>query len=104
MFLAYLNCAENAANPRITYHAFGFDNLASNVDVVDGTAKFNAWTNAISTGAFTTVPPGGVDTSIPVSVNMAEWAKTPALGLMIVTLDMQGGSDEALLIKVPTPK
>jgi minor extracellular serine protease Vpr len=94
----------SAANPRITYHAFGFDNLASNVDVVDGSAKFNAWTNAISTGAFTTVPPGGVDTSVSVSVNMVEWAKTPALGLMIVTLDMQGGSDEALLLKVPTPK
>ena len=35
-----------------------------------------------------------------IAVNSAEWSKTPAKGLMIVTFDNASGEDEAQLIDV----
>ena len=43
--------------------------------------------------------PGGTATET-ITKNAAEWALTPALGLMIVTLDNKAGTDEAQTIKV----
>ena len=43
--------------------------------------------------------PGGTAT-VPITKNAAEWALTPALGLMIVTHDNKAGADEAQTIKV----
>ena len=90
----------NAANPRLAYSAVGFD-LTDTVgpDPVDGIAKFNAWSSSISQGGFQTVAPGGTATET-ITKNAAEWALTPALGLMIVTLDNKAGTDEAQTIKV----
>jgi len=90
----------SAGNPRITYHAVAFDLINGGSDVVPGTAKFNVFAPAITTGGFATVPPGGTDTSNVITVNSAEWAVTPARGLMIVTLDNKSGKDEADLIEV----
>jgi minor extracellular serine protease Vpr len=91
----------SAANPRITYHIAAFDLTNGASKVVNGTAKFNAWSSAISQGGFATVAPGGTpDVSNVISVDSAEWAKTPALGLMIVTLDNASGEGEAQLIDV----
>jgi minor extracellular serine protease Vpr len=90
----------SASNPRITYHAVSFDLINSGVDEVKGSAKFNVWANAISTGGFATVPPGATDTSVPIAVNSDEWKLTPAKGLMIVTFDNKSGGDEAQLIPV----
>jgi minor extracellular serine protease Vpr len=90
----------SAANPQLTYRAESINLLNGDRKVVPGTAKFNAWTNAISfgNGGFTTVKPGATDTSVTVSVNPTQAAKTPALGVMVVTLDNQSGADEAQLI------
>jgi hypothetical protein len=90
----------SAANPRITYHAVAFDLLNGGVDEVRGIAKYNVWASAISQGGFATVAPRGTDASNTISVNSAEWALTPALGLMVVTLDNKSGEDEAQLIEV----
>ncbi len=91
----------SVANPRLSYGVTGFDlRRAASNDGVAGTAKFNPWTNAISTGSFASIPGGG-SASFPVSVNAAEWALTPAKGLMVVTLDNKNGRDEADLIAVP---
>jgi minor extracellular serine protease Vpr len=77
----------NAANPRFTYHAVSFDVTETNPpDVVDGSAKYNAWSPAISTAGFKTVAPGATAQET-ITVNAAEWALTPALGLMITTVD-----------------
>jgi minor extracellular serine protease Vpr len=90
----------NAANPRFAYSAVGFDLTdTEGPDVVDGIARFNAWSSSISQGGFQTVPPGGTATE-PISINAAEWALTPALGLMIVSTDNKAGADEAQLITV----
>ncbi len=90
----------SAANPRISYHARAFDLQNGGVKVVAGTAKYNVWSSAISQGGFATVAPRGSDDSNVISVNSAEWARTPAKGLMIVTLDNKSGKDEAQLIDV----
>ena len=90
----------NAANPRLAYSAIGFDVTETAApDEVDGIAKFNAWSSSISQGGFATVQPNGTAT-VPISKNAAEWAQTPALGLMIVTLDNKAGVDEAQTIRV----
>jgi minor extracellular serine protease Vpr len=87
----------SAVNPRLTYHAFGFDLTSSFVDVVAGTAKYNAYSSSISQGAFVPVPKGA-SVAVPVSINPTEWAQTPALGEMIVTLDNAAGKGEAALL------
>jgi subtilisin family serine protease len=91
----------SSTNPRITYHAVSFDLVGGTApDDVDGTARYNVWSPAISTGGFATVAPGTTDTSNAISINAAEWAQTPAQGLMVVTLDNKSGEDEAQLIPV----
>ena len=94
---------ENVAqkkSPRFTYHAVSYDLANGGTKVVAGSAKYNAWTSSISQGGFVTVAPGASDASTGISVNSAEAALTPALGLMVVTFDNKSGPDEAQLIPV----
>jgi minor extracellular serine protease Vpr len=87
---------------RFTYHAFSFDLLSDFVDTVGpatGGAEFNAGpTSAISQGMFASNIPVGGGGAVPVTINPAEWALTPALGSMIVSLDNKAGKDEAALM------
>ena len=85
-------------NPRFSYQAFAFNFEGG--EQVGGTAKFNAFTPAISTGQFVSVPPNGTAT-VPVSINTAEWAITKPLGVMVVSQDNVNGAPQADLI--PTP-
>lgn len=87
----------SAGNPRLTYHAFGFDLTSAFVDAVAGTAKYNAWSSSISQGAFATVPMGASG-AVPITITPAEWALTPALGAMVVSLDNKAGKEEAALL------
>jgi hypothetical protein len=89
-----------AANPRITYHATGFDVINGGGIDVPGVAKFNVWSSSISQGGFAVVAPGGSDTSTTIAVNSGEFAVTPAKGVMVVTLDNASGAPEAQLIPV----
>ena len=84
--------------PRFSYQAFAFN--FDGGEQVGGTAKFNAFTPAISTGQFVSVPPNGTAT-VPVSINTAEWANTKPLGVMVVSQDNANGAPQADLI--PTP-
>ena len=77
--------------------SFGLTDQTS--DSIAGTAKFNAFAPSISTGMFDTVAPNATATET-VTIEPAEWALTPSLGLMIVTHDNQSGQDEAQLIQV----
>lgn len=87
----------SAVNPRLTYHAFGFDVTSNFVDVVAGPAKYNAFSSSISQGDFVTVS-RGASGAVPITITPAEWAQTPALGTMIVTLDNKAGKEEAALL------
>jgi subtilisin family serine protease len=87
----------SAENPRFTYHANGFDLRSDFVDIVPGVGSYNAWSSSISQGMFANVPVGGAG-AVPVAITPAEWALTPALGSMIVSLDNKAGKDEAALM------
>jgi minor extracellular serine protease Vpr len=50
-------------------------------------------------GMFASVP-RGASGDVPVTITPAEWALTPALGVMIVALDNKAGKDEATLLGV----
>ncbi len=87
----------SAANPRLSYHINSFDLKANTVDVVPGVGTFNAYSSSISQGAFATVPKGASG-SVPITINPAEWTMTPALGVMVVSLDNKAGKEEAALL------
>ncbi|TLY75239.1 MAG: peptidase S8 and S53 subtilisin kexin sedolisin [Gammaproteobacteria bacterium] len=87
-----------ATNPRFSYVAQTFDLLTGDSDATTTAAKFNAFNSAISTGVFVTLPPG-TNASVPLSINRAEFRKTPALGQMVVSLDnLARGGSQALLV------
>ncbi len=86
------------ANPRLTYSAQVINLLDGSAAALAGTASFNAFTPAISNAMFVAVAPNATAT-VPVAVDPAEWAKTPALGLMVVTQDNRAGAPQARLIE-----
>jgi minor extracellular serine protease Vpr len=86
------------ANPRLTYSAQVFNLLDGSAAEVPGAASFNAFTPAISNAMFVPVAPKAT-ASVPVTVDPVEWAKTPALGLMVVTGDNRAGAPQARLIE-----
>jgi subtilisin family serine protease len=75
------------ANPRFSYVALSFDNVSGLAgDAITAVASFNAFNNSISTGAFVDLAPGS-NANVPISIDRAEFAKTPALGEMVVLLE-----------------
>jgi hypothetical protein len=96
-------CAEgspclSASNPRLRYHAVAFDTTTSTMDTVDGVASFNAFSPSVSTGGFNVVAPGARATQ-NIQLNRTEFARTPALGLLVISHDNRG-NDEAQTIAV----
>jgi subtilisin family serine protease len=88
----------SAASPRFTYFASVFNLLDDSFADVPGTASFNAFSPAISTGMFETLAPN-TTVVVPVTVDPTEWALTPAKGLMAVTEDNAAGRGEADLLE-----
>jgi len=69
-----------------TYWAKSFSLTDPTSDIIDGTATFNPFTPAVSTGMFDTVAPNGSATET-VSINAEELARSPVLGFMVVSHD-----------------
>jgi len=90
-----------AASPRFSYSAQSFDLLGPSEDVIPSTARFNAFDNAISTGAYAVLAPRD-KALVPLSLNPSEWSATPALGVMVVSLDnfWVGDFEQAQLLPV----
>ncbi|HWZ71924.1 MAG TPA: peptidase S8 and S53 subtilisin kexin sedolisin, partial [Casimicrobiaceae bacterium] len=86
-------------SPRFSYVVNAFNGITGESESVPGRAKFNAFTPSISTGQFVTVQPNGTAT-VPVSINTAEWAITPALGVMAVAVENLNGAPQADTIPV----
>jgi hypothetical protein len=59
---------------------------------------FNAFTPAISNGDWVPIAPGTTALE-PASIDPAEWALTPALGLMIVNKENGSGAAQAALLR-----
>jgi hypothetical protein len=96
----------SASSPRFTYAAQGFDGFTGNFDFLGETAtgsvgpdaaKFNAFTNALSTGAFVAVAPRS-KASVPLAIDRAEFRLTPPLGVMVVGIENFSGEEEAKLL------
>jgi hypothetical protein len=86
-----------ADHPRFSYNVVAFDLQSDAVDTFATGAKFNAFTPAISNGAFELVAPNAT-ASVPISIDPAEFGTTPALGVMIVAQDNRNGPQEARLL------
>jgi hypothetical protein len=92
-----------AANPRFTYTAESFDVRGDRgfvSDIVAGSASFNAFTPAISSGQVSYTVAINATVTASISINADEWDQTSALGLMIVTADNRSGAAQAQLIPV----
>jgi minor extracellular serine protease Vpr len=89
------------SNPRFSYVAQITDLLTlTTTDAIATPASFNAFNNSISTGAFVVLNPD-TNASVPISIDAAEFAKTPALGEMVVSLDnFARGGRQAILLSV----
>jgi subtilisin family serine protease len=87
------------AAPRISFTASLYAGRAGTDDVNSASGSYNPSTPAIRTGQTATVAPNAT-ASVPVTITPAEWAHTPALGVMIVGLDNAAGAAEATLIPV----
>ncbi|MEP6885439.1 MAG: S8 family serine peptidase [Gammaproteobacteria bacterium] len=85
-------------NPRFTYTVHAFDSTGAG-EALAGTASFNAFSPAISNAMFVPVVPN-TSADVPVTVNKAEFRKTPALGYMVVTEDNVSGRSQANLLKL----
>jgi minor extracellular serine protease Vpr len=88
----------SAANPRLTYEAYSW-NWNGVMNTVPGKASFNAFAPAISNGDYVEVAPGG-SASVPVTINPAEWALTPSLGVLVVDKENRSGAPQGATLRV----
>ncbi|WP_157756728.1 S8 family serine peptidase [Plantactinospora sp. KBS50] len=86
----------SAENPRLTYHAASFGIVDGLNDTIAGTASFNAFTPALTTGITDVVEPNR-STTQTVSVNRSEFARTPAKGWMVVSHENAARNETQLI-------
>jgi subtilisin family serine protease len=86
-------------NPRFEYTVQSFDLTSTDSDSFDNVAAFNAFQSAVSTGILATVKPNTA-VGVTVNVNRTEFAKTPPLGLMVVSPDNKNGAREVNLLNI----
>jgi subtilisin family serine protease len=84
-------------NPRFAYTAEAISFETGAFDATGGAGLFNAFTSAVSTGDFATVPVGG-SVAVPLAIDGAEWALTPPAGVMVVNMDDKAGPRQADLL------
>jgi subtilisin family serine protease len=85
------------SNPRFSYITQYFNIVDGGGAQVPGVASFNAFAPAISTGDFVQVDPGA-RAVVPISIDPAEQALTPALGVMVVNKENRSGAAQATLL------
>jgi hypothetical protein len=84
----------SASSPRISYFAVGFANGTEDDPESEGT--FNVFNPSISTGMFDTVAPQHTATET-VTLNTAEFAQTPNLGVMVISHDNSAATEAQLI-------
>lgn len=95
-----------SGNPRFSYSIQSFDRrpragATVTSDSIAAIARFNAFASALSNGQFLSLAPGE-RAVVPVALNPVEFAATPALGVMVVTLDNanKGEHRQAMLLRL----
>jgi hypothetical protein len=86
-----------SAAPAFSYTTTAFNNLDGSGAGLPGTGVFNAFTPALSVAPLGPVAPNAV-VQTTVTVNPAQWANTPAAGLMVVVPDNPAGQSQAQII------
>jgi hypothetical protein len=88
------------ANPRISYTAQSLNLVTGDTDATNAgeLGFFNVFAPAVDTGQLVTLRPGD-RANVAVRVDAAEFARTPAKGLMIVNLDDRAGAEQADLLR-----
>jgi hypothetical protein len=89
----------SASNSHFTYQVNYFNNFDTTAASVPGTASFDAFNPAISTGMFVPVAPGA-SADVAFQIVPAQLGTNPTKGLMVVTTDNHSGSSEANLLHV----
>jgi subtilisin family serine protease len=90
----------SAAHPSFTYGLTAFDLENGAVDPA-GTAEFDVWSPAVSTGAFETVDPGD-SARIDLAYRQGAVSSSKVKGWMVVPLDDPSGTAQTDLVAVPT--
>jgi len=85
------------ASPAITYTETTTNLFNGSTETLPGSASFNAFAPAISSGFYVTLPPN-THASVPVAIDPAQWQKTPAKGVMVVVEDNRSGAQQAVLL------
>jgi hypothetical protein len=86
----------SADSPRLTYHAESIGLIDGNDDEIAGKATYNAFAPSLTTGISDAVAPNAA-ASEKVSLDKAEFAKSPAKGWMVVTHDNASRSEAQLI-------
>jgi hypothetical protein len=69
------------SNPRFSYVAQTTDLLSGNIGTITTPARFNAFNNSISTGAFDLLPPGASASEPPRRPDSVPWLPRTRYGL-----------------------
>ena len=86
-----------SSTPRFAYTAQATDGLTGNSDAITTPARFNAFNNSVSTGAFAVLAPGA-SASVPIAIDPKEFSLTPALGEMVVAIENPNRNDNQALL------
>ncbi len=87
-------------NPRFSYAIDVFAGRDGTDDIGSGgRALQNAYDPSLPAGQYAGVPQNG-NVTVPIGINVTEWANTPALGMMVVGIDNAAGPKEAILLGV----
>jgi len=87
-----------APNKNITYEAVSFGRDGG-VDVVSGSATYDAFNPVVGEGAFTSVAPNASAT-VDLTLSVPGFRSTKPLGLMVVSFDNAAGSAETKLLPI----
>jgi len=85
------------SSPPITYTETTTNLFDSSSESLPGSASFNPFAPAISSGFYVTLPPN-THSAVPVALNRSQWQRTPAKGLMVVVEDNHSGAPQAVLL------
>ena len=90
----------NSSSPRFTYTVSTFNISDDTGADMPGKGSFNAFSPSITNSdAFTSVDRNKL-ALVPISIDPAEWAKTPSLGLMVISEDNRSGDQQGFLLPV----
>jgi minor extracellular serine protease Vpr len=86
-----------SSSPPITYTETTTNLFDGSSETLPGSASFNPFAPAISSGFFVTLAPNA-HAAVPVALDPSQWKITPAKGWMVVVEDNHSGAQQAVLL------